>query len=359
MPVKFQADCLPILIGSLPLGDHNEALKMILDHTPGVPLWAQLPIYKEEGMIAQFIAGMPGLTLQNEKVYVDTGDATFETQMLAFYEEYLAITEGGQDLEQSRFVLNPNTARGFFTLNDYLKQTEKKPIAIKGQITGPITFGLGVKNQNGRAIYYDDQLRDVAVKLIALKARWQIEQFSHSGCPVIMFLDEPVLAGFGSSEMISISVDEIKDSLNEVSEAIQSVGGIAGIHVCANTDWDLVLSSRIDLVNFDAYGFFDRFILYGDQIKAFIERGGILAWGIIPTAEPEDIEKETLETLIIRFEELLQQVEALGVERQIIYRQSLISPSCGTGSLSLKHAQKVLQLTRDLSDHFRSTMTTS
>jgi hypothetical protein len=77
-------------------------------------------------------------------------------------------------------------------------------VAIKGQVTGPITFGMGLKDHQGRAVYYDLNARDAAVKLLALKAAYQVRTFKAFGCPVIVFLDEPALAGYGSSEMISI-----------------------------------------------------------------------------------------------------------------------------------------------------------
>ena len=78
-------------------------------------------------------------------------------------------------------------------------------MAVKGQVTGPFTFCTSVSDQNDRAIFYDLQLRDVAIKLLTLKARWQVQHLSQFKRPVIIFLDEPALAGFGSSEYISVT----------------------------------------------------------------------------------------------------------------------------------------------------------
>ncbi|MEA3230570.1 MAG: hypothetical protein U9Q05_02300, partial [Thermodesulfobacteriota bacterium] len=135
--------------------------------------------------------------------------------------------------------------------------------------------------------------------------------------------------------------------------AIHAAGGLAGIHVCANTDWSLVLASGVDIVNFDAYLYFDRFILYPDQIKTFIEAGGILAWGIVPTGDPAHIERETTDTLADRWRQQARQVEKLGIDMDTLTAQSLITPSCGVGSLSIDHAEKVLRLTQGLSDRLR------
>ena len=179
----------------------------------------------------------------------------------------MAVTEGEMDLEDSRFTLTTATARGFFTLLDRIKTYNDSPAALKGQITGPITFGLGVTDQNDKAIFYNEQVRDAAVKLLALKARWQVRMLSKFKLPAIVFLDEPALAGFGSSAFISMSREEVAACLNEVIDAVHDEGGLAGIHVCANSDWSVILDSRTDIVSFDAYSYFDKLILYPAHLK--------------------------------------------------------------------------------------------
>jgi methionine synthase II (cobalamin-independent) len=344
MSANFQANAMPLLIGSLPLKDHPEALKLVFDHTPEIPLWIQLPAFPQEQMIPQFMPGLPGLTRKNDKIFIDTAAENFDDQVLEFYEDYMAVIDGEKDLDHTRFVLTAETAKGFL---------ESLPVAVKGQITGPITFSTGIHDQNKNAIFYNEQIRDAAVKLIALKAKWQVRQLSTLGCPVIIFFDEPALAGYGTSEFISISRDEISLCFEEVMEAVQSEGGLAGVHVCANTDWSLVLESSAEIVSFDAYSYFDRFILYPDPIKKFIESEKILAWGIVPTGDTEDIEKETTDSLLAQWEEKAQAIVALGIDRSKLMAQSLITPSCGTGSLSLDLAKKVLKITREISDRVR------
>ncbi len=226
-------------------------------------------------------------------------------------------------------------------------------MAVKGQITGPVTFGTGLNDQNKKAIFYDDRLRDAAVKILAMKAGWQVRTLSKFGCPVILFFDEPALTGFGSSAFISISREDIEACFDEVIEAVHAEGGLAGIHVCANAEWPLILESTADIVSFDAYSYFDRFLLYPDELRKFFESGKIVAWGIVPTLNAEDVEKETTDSLVALWEERIEKVESLGIERSIILSQSLITPSCGTGSLSLEHATKVLRLTKEVSEQIR------
>lgn len=350
---KFQANLLPTLIGSLPVDDHFEAIELVLKYSPEIPIWVQLPVYKEEGMLEQFLPGMPGLTASMEKTFITSEGDKFEAELLQFYEEYMAVCNGSANWDESRFVLNKTTARGFFTFLERIKQLSRPPAAVKGQITGPFTFCTSVNDEHGTAIFYNEQLKDAAVKLIAQKAGWQTKKMAECGCPVITFLDEPALTGFGSSAFISITREEVADCFEDVLGAVHAEGGLAGIHVCANADWSLILDSSADIVSFDAYSFFEKFLLYPDQIKNFLASGRILAWGIIPTLRAEDIEKENADSIVANWEEKAGQLEKLGISKSIIAAQSLITPSCGTGSLSLEHALKVLRLTHEVSDRLR------
>ena len=349
----FKADALPVLTGSLPVKDHNEAVKIMLKYTPEIPMWAQLPVYPEERMMSQFLKGMPGLTVEGDHEFIDTEKQSFQDELTAFYEEYIAVTEGGADISKTRFALSPDVAKGFFTLIDEVPERLNGQKAVKGQITGPVTLAVGVTQTNGRSLFYDEQIRDAVVKLIALKAGFQVKKLSALCKPVIIFLDEPTLAGLGSSELISISQDEMTACFEEVFDEIHAQGGLAGVHVCANMDWSVVLESSADIINFDAYSYFEKFILYPDQIKAFIESGRILAWGIVPTQCVDDIERETVDSLVVKWNDQANAISKLGIDMKTILSQSLISPSCGSGTLSIQHAAKVLELTRGVSDVLR------
>jgi methionine synthase II (cobalamin-independent) len=227
-------------------------------------------------------------------------------------------------------------------------------VALKGQITGPLTLATGLTDQEKRAVFYDDRLLDVVVKTLAMKARWQVEKLSQWGVPAMVFIDEPGLAGFGTSAFISISREDIGRVLSEVIDAVHQAGGFAGVHVCANTDWSLILESPADILSFDAYGFFDRLSLYHDLLHSFFDQGRILAWGIVPTSYSEDINRETASNLVRKWEAQVSHLETLGIARTRILAQSLITPSCGTGSLSPGDAIKVLEMTREVSETLRT-----
>ncbi len=349
---QFLPQCLPLLIGSLPLKNHTEATDLIFEYTPQLPLWPQLPIYKEEGMILQYAPGLPGLTKVDDKTYIDTESSTFEAELLAFYEEYLMVSEGINSLDDSRFLLSPEVANGFYTLLAKAEKEKDSLIGLKGQTTGPITFCTGLVDQAGRAIFYNDQLRDAAVKHLAMKARWQTKKMAEVGGQAIMFFDEPGLAGLGSSAFITITSDDIIACFSEVFEAVRAENGLTGVHVCANTEWPVLFDSGVDIVSYDAYSYFDKLILYPDHLKKFFARGGILATGIVPTAL-EFIDIETVDGLVEKWFEQSRQLQAVGMDAKTVYQQTLITPSCGTGTVSVEQATKVLALTKGVSEKIR------
>ena len=347
----FKPKCLPILIGSLPISDHRKAVEIILTHTPQIPLWPQLPKLPKEGMVRQFLSGLPGLIEDENKCWVDTSTDDFEDQMTSFYQEYMEVEEDLHALKNSRFGLDTTCANGFFAFIEHISKEEVENVSLKGQVTGPVTTGIGMKDQHGKGIFYDDNLRDMLIKLLTLKGRWQVEELKpYTGnVPPIIFIDEPGMVSFGSSAFAGISREMVVEAVSEVIAGIQQSGGLAGVHICANGDWAPTLSSNTDIISFDAFFYFDNFVLFKEQLITFLSRGGILAWGIIPTGDPLILEKVTAGELFTQWEKQLKKISTFGFSEKQLMEQTFISPSCGTGSLAPKLAEKVLTLTSEVS----------
>ena len=352
---KFIADGLPTLIGSLPAINHQQALDWVLDSTPEIPLWPQMPALPQERMLNQFTEGLPGIIEKDWHPYFDITGKSFPDEQLSFYEDYLNVTENPGTLITSRFQTSNERAAGIYLLADQAQKISGQLTAVKGQVTGPFTMLTGITDTEKKLGYYDPTFRDIVVKGIAMKAAWQVSYLKKSyDVPVIIFIDEPALAGLGSSSFISVSLDDISQDLGEVTEAIHNSGGLAGVHVCANTDWNILLTSDIDILSFDAYSFFDKFITCKKLIHAFLERGSLIAWGIIPTSEPEHIKQETCDSLVTRWEKQADLLSGKNWNKNTLLKQTIITPSCGTGSLSPELAAKVLQLTKDVSAKLRA-----
>ncbi|MDH3393853.1 MAG: hypothetical protein OEL66_07575, partial [Desulfobulbaceae bacterium] len=118
--LALHANGLPTLIGSLPVPDHQQGLEMIFAHTPAIPLWPQLPGNPLEGMMRQFIEGMPGVVDGADRTYFDINTENFETELLTFFEEYLAVCEDPGKLANSRFSVSEERGGGLYRLREAL-----------------------------------------------------------------------------------------------------------------------------------------------------------------------------------------------------------------------------------------------
>jgi hypothetical protein len=180
-----------------------------------------------------------------------------------------------------------------------------------------------------------------------MKARWQLRRFAAVCARRICFIDEPILSAFGSSTYVSVHRADVVALLREVADAIHAEGGLAGIHCCGNTEWTIPIDAGVDIVNFDAYGYGDSILLYADRVREFLRKGGVLAWGIVPTSE--QIGGETAGSLADRIEDLARRL-AGDQDSGLFFRNALVTASCGTGSIPLERAEKVTRLTKAVSD---------
>ena len=323
-------------VGTLPLSEPESAVEYVLGQLPEVPFWPQLVKRSPwEDMVIQAAPGLPGLKIDLEERRVDVDpEADLVAEMTRFYEADLS-----GDL--SSLALTLETAPGYFTLVEKVTQNRGSVERLKGHVTGPVTFGLAVKDAEGRPVLHNPELMEAISRGLGLKGAWQVLNFPAGLEPGLIFLDEPGLSGFGSAFM-SLEKDEAIKLLNSAAEPIRNVGGLVGIHVCGNTDWSMVLAADIDVANFDAFGFGEGFVLYTKEIEAFLERGGVLAWGIVPTLDYTG--QETAEGLAAHLDELIGHLVGQGMDRSKIIEQSLLTPACGLGVLSVANAEAILNL---------------
>jgi len=350
---NFEPCCLATTIGSLPHTDASKGTQLMFESTPEIPSWVQFPKRDfRENMMIQFTEGMPALVQSEDKFYFSALVDDYVEQLTDFYQRYLAATEDEDDDALSSFLISENYAAGFPEFLSRLPERTASgvPIMLKGQVTGPFTCGTNLTDQDGRCAYYDDQLRDVIVKTIKMKAIWQIIQLSPFNLPVLIFLDEPSLLGFGKQTFLTISREDVIKDINEVAEGIHGQGGIAAVHCEENTDWSLLMETELDILNFDAYDHLQAITLYPEELDKFLKRGGCLGWGIIPTLDRDAAAEETVPSLLLRFEQGIAQLEGKGFDREVLLRRALITPSCGAGGvLTEPLAEHVLGLLRQVS----------
>ncbi|MFZ2938619.1 MAG: methionine synthase, partial [Candidatus Omnitrophota bacterium] len=199
----------------------------------------------------------------------------------------------------------------------------------------------------GRALLHDPIFMQVIVKGLIMKALWQIKLFTKFAKKIIIFLDEPYLAGFGSA-YTPINREDIVNGLTELTTAIKSENVYVGVHCCGNTDWSIFTGIKtIDIINFDAFNFLEKFTLYADSLKGFLKRGGIICWGIVPTQEFSG--RETAESLKKKIDHGIDILLKKGLDKDLLLNNLLISPACGLGTLESAKAENILKMLSEIS----------
>jgi hypothetical protein len=118
------------------------------------------------------------------------------------------------------------------------------------------------------------------------------------------------------------------------------------VHCCGNTDWSVLLATKVDILNLDAYGFIEHLALYPDEVRAFLDRGSSIAWGIVPNNEL--ITQVTAQALADKLRAGFDLIEHKAGARGVTIRsaelaqRSLIAPSCGLGSTTIEIAERVI-----------------
>lgn len=336
MTNEFNFNCAATMIGSVSYTDPVKTWQLVSKYLKDLPAWPQLPMRSNlENMYIQYSEGFPGIIIDGQKISIQRG-AAFDQRLEQLF---LDIHE----VKFNDYAISREYAAGLH----HLSSVPDLPV-IKGQITGPISWGLCVTDDAGRGIIYDETIADAIAGFLKLKARWQ-EEFIHTTAKQsIMFVDEPYLTSLGSA-FVALSNDQISSL---IAETLSGINGIKGIHCCGGTDWSLLLKLPIDILSFDAYNYLDSLLCYESDLKSFINAGKVIAWGIVPNDE-DTLKKESLASLTDRFGEALASLTRWGISIKKLVAQSIVTPSCGLTSLSNEGTEEVLGLLSQLSNKIR------
>ncbi len=323
-------------IGSFPYTDADKALDLIFSTCARIPFWPQLPKRSfYENMYTTFLEGVPCTVIDEAKgsVFMDT---TSTEGIEEFYENF-----AGNDLDH--FALTEKTAPGFHRFLKRIGETSGSFDFIKAQLTGPFSMGLGLSDENGKPIIYNSAYFDIIKKALQMKARWIIDSINRQapGKQIILFFDEPYMVSFGSA-YVSISKDEAIALFDEVSEGLNAR---RGVHCCGNTDWSVLFNTTLDIVNYDAFNYLDTITYFSGELSRFLERGGWIAPGIIPSSEK--VMEVTLSGLVDMWNDFMGRLTRMGIDPK--EHEWLFTTSCGLGSLSIEEAERAMQLLKDFS----------
>jgi methionine synthase II (cobalamin-independent) len=315
----------------------------IFERLPLLPASPQLPVRDwRESMYVQYSEGLPGVAVDLARQRIEIRAAEARAGLERFYEAVV-----GEDIE--RFAISREFALGLHLFLERVRAVGAPgPAWVKGQSTGPFSFAMTVTDENKRSLAYTPELLEIAVQGMTMKARWLARRLRECRptAEVLVVLDEPYLCSFGSA-FVNVPRDEVVAAIAGAVAAIQAEGARAGLHCCGNTDWSLVLATGVDLVNFDAHEYWQGLSLYPAELGAFLERGGVLAWGIVPTVG-ESVDRLEAGALLALLEERIAALVAKGLPRERLLAQSLLTPSCGLGTQTPERAARALELLVEL-----------
>ena len=324
-----------LAIGSVPFSSAAEALDLMAE-TLDVPAHPQMvQVTPWEDMLLSASSGFPSMEADSA-LNLSVALEGREEGMASFYESYYS-----GDLD---FLALPEKSKAGFEA--FIERGASDPSFgrefLKTQVVGPLTFGQSVKVEGAHALSDDPGLLELCALAMGGKAALAGKRIRDLSRTPVVFLDEPGLTGYGSA-FSTLSQETVVGTLSAAGEAAKAQGPLlAGCHVCGNTDWGLLTKVGLDIINFDAFEYLDTVCLYPKEIKGFLEGGGALAWGVVPTRDFDDkVAAGDLADIVRRGWDSLA---GKGVDKDLLKERTLLTSACGLGRLSLDQARGILRM---------------
>jgi hypothetical protein len=305
-------------IGSLPHDDARTAARFSLDAHPRLPAAPSLPRRSAtEGMVAQAAWGIAGvMVLDDGSLLVDE----------AVVDPAMPLVDGGVAGEP------------FVGLRAFLAEVTGRTGPFKLQLTGPVTLGLAL-----HAVGVDPRRAfEVAGKAVLARVQATLalaRQAAPEATPVL-FLDEP---GLTAALDPGFPLD-LEAALDLVSSAMASVESqaVVGLHCCGRADWQAVLQAGPQILSLPVNA---GAVDHAGAIAGFLERGGWIAWGAVPTDGPLTMDADVLwRHLWSEWDDLT----AAGVDPVLLRERAIITPACGLVGFEIRQAAQVSALAAHL-----------
>jgi hypothetical protein len=307
MPIP--GNLLTTAMAVMPHDNVEEALELAL--TLDVPFWPQLPnLNYYEDMYVQAAEHFPGTVVDLEKKTLRFAMDKF----IGEFEETMSHFD-----EPSYFDISSTYSQVY---HQFLARDLAGKPAIRGQLEGPISFGFNVLDQDDRPILFDDSIRPFMFEFMAKRINVQLARLQQRNANAFMFIDEPGLQ-FIFSAMSGYGEQKARADLDTFFSMVDRP---RGIHLCGNPDWDFLLGLDMDILSMDIYTNAEIFANCAGSIKKFLDRDGVIVWGIIPTGF-EAFSKESLGFLSMKLEGIWQHLCKKGIDLEFLLSKSMLSPA--------------------------------
>jgi hypothetical protein len=302
-------NCQTTAMGILPHRDYRKALDLAL--SLDIPFWPQLPrVSYGEDMYVQAAHGFPGIRIDEEARTVVIDIESFYGEL----DHYISHFE-----DPDYFRLTPEQS---LVYHAFLNQDLSSYSAIRGQLIGPVSFGLKIIDATFTPLIYHDEIRQFLFDFMAKKVSIQVEELRRIHPNAFVWVDEPGL------EMVFSAYTgyPAERAAADYREFLQNIPAPKGVHLCGNPDWSFLFNLDLDIISADFLQWGHVITRYAEEFRRFLDRGGIISWGITPTLTEE---LEELSTVVLRkkLEEMFDYLETKEIDRQQLLRQSWLAPA--------------------------------
>jgi len=308
--IAFEARCSTTAMGIMPHRDVEQALELAL--SLDIPFWPQLPkVSLYEDMYVQASQNFPGIAIDFDKERLSFDTARFEQEL----DEYFVK----MDVPEA-FALTAEYSRVF---HKFLSRELRGYKTIRGQVIGPVSFGLKVLDEDLKPLIYNEEARTILFDFIQRKVNIQYQELRKRNPNAFVWVDEPGL-GYVFSGFSGYNEQHAREDYHKFVEGLE---GPKGLHLCAEVNLPYLLELGVEILSFDAYqiGFMPR--EYAGSVAEFIKGGGVISWGIIPTESTvlETQTPETLAAILSNYWEVIS--ENAGLTLNQIAKQALVAPA--------------------------------
>lgn len=328
--MNTRKDFLPwgavIGIGSLPHHSVDRALTLVRAINLDIPFVPQLPRQTNTrfNMLTEVLWDLLDAGLVNQEYNRLTLAVDRRTEAFQRLHEPAAFAEGPRSRILEKFLAKPPTVTN----------------AIKSQGVGLLTLHSAFRENDHSA-----ELAAALASRLRHLYRYELERLDTLHSLRILVLDEPMLVPEKREEFLPLLQQE-----QQVLDEIRGLDCLSGVHICGRLSPQL-FGLQFDVLSVDCgHPEFGLACLPSyEQLEEFLEKGGLIAWGIYRSDTLEvHSESEVLKNLH-------SIVEQISLPEGQVYSQSLLSASCGLAALSEIQAKESFLFLQRIENQIRKT----
>lgn len=316
-------------VGSLPHRDAVAAAAFSIGEfdIPSIPSLPNAPASHEvrglmnrsggSTLLAQAIAGLPGVTLDHGRIITDAA---------------LLTAPVGTALDDPSFA-------GLRAFLDLAAKINLDGQPITWQYTGPVTLGVALHDAGlDLETAFALAVRAVRTQLVHVAAAISAVMPTSSQ---MVLLDEPALADLMTTDF-PVPPEHAVDMISSGMAALSSTAFV-GIHCDRPCDIATLLSTGPSVVSVPIDAGLAEWAGY---LHRFLDDGGVVAWGVVPIDGPV---ASTAERHWRALSDLWCELVRRGCDPVALRRQSLITPGGGLDGYAASVARRITRLTADVS----------